>query len=190
MKIDLPVELEAPDARIRDCMLAIGFNERPYSITDDDIDPQTIGYYGPPENGPWHHNRSRHFWTEQEAKNAWEEHCRVEYAKDANYIMSDTPHFALCFWQEDWGPILIADFTDIEVVFSLVDHICATGVFFELRGGARHPGRDPMWHATFERYHDEEVLPDVFTGISGDKADAICRAAIKLLDATEKPAQE
>lgn len=89
-----------------------------------------IGYYGPPEDGAWTHERSVMFDTAEAAGAAYAAYWDKAHAAKPDGVMGRDDHSPdLCYWEEGWGPVYVPDWdTDIEEAWELLEEMGEDGI--------------------------------------------------------------
>jgi hypothetical protein len=71
------------------------------------------GYYGPPDEGKWMHEKSVRHDTQKEAQESYRKYWE-KYHKDEpqGYMDPDDDSYSLCYWGENWGPLAVPEYND------------------------------------------------------------------------------
>lgn len=74
-----------------------------------------IGYYGPPIDSSrvWQHDRSVRYATEDEVQAAYQKYWDAQpEVERKNMCGPEKMRFELCYWKEDWGPLLVDTYSN------------------------------------------------------------------------------
>lgn len=132
-----------------------------------------LGYYGPPMDEPFFHERYIRFDTAEEANASYAVYWDKHHAQNPKgYVERDDWDSDLCWWEKGWGPRHCDEYSsDIRDVWQVVDHMAGQGIHLVLEDWRR---THKLWAALFD-------LPDGHdTGqvIAETAPLAICRAAL------------
>ena len=92
--------------------LALPERSRDALVAERVFEQKGLGYYGPPDEGPFTHDRSTWHATKEEADASYAAHWdRTHQADSFGFVGRDDWDAELCWWKDGWGPIACPDYS-------------------------------------------------------------------------------